>query len=58
MGDPMSKNLAKARYLKLELNMMVGLTTAMVGEALTFVKNGGMDGEQMIEIVNNSVVAD
>ncbi len=47
----------EARYLKLVLNMMVGLTSAMVGEALTFGKKGGMDWEQMIEIVNNSVVA-
>lgn len=47
----------EARYLKLVLNMMVGLTAAMVGEALTFGKKGGMDWEQMIEIVNNSVVA-
>ena len=47
----------EARYLKLVLNMMVGLTSAMVGEALTFGKKGGMDWEQMIEIVSNSVVA-
>ena len=47
----------EARYLKLVLNTMVGLTAAMVGEALTFGKKGGLDWEQMIEIVNNSVVA-
>ncbi|MGD9038764.1 MAG: NAD(P)-dependent oxidoreductase [Desulfobacteraceae bacterium] len=47
----------EARYLKLVLNMMVGLTSAMVGEALTFGESGGMDWEQMIEIVTNSVVA-
>ncbi len=47
----------EARYLKLVLNMMVGLTSAMVGEALTFGKKGGLDWVQMIEIVNNSVVA-
>lgn len=47
----------EARYLKLVLNMMVGLTSAMVGEALTFGKKGGMNWEQMIEVVNNSVVA-
>ena len=33
----------EARYLKLVLNMMVGLTSAMVGEALTFGKKDGMD---------------
>lgn len=47
----------EARYLKLVLNMMVGLTSAMVGEALTFGEKGGMDWEQMIDIVNASVVA-
>ncbi|MBW2207846.1 MAG: NAD(P)-dependent oxidoreductase, partial [Deltaproteobacteria bacterium] len=47
----------KARYLKLVINMMVGLTSAMVAEALTFGEAGGMDWEQMIEIMNNSVVA-
>lgn len=47
----------EARYLKLVLNMMVGLTSAMVAEALTFGEAGGMDWDQMIEIVGNSVVA-
>ncbi|MBW2065270.1 MAG: NAD(P)-dependent oxidoreductase [Deltaproteobacteria bacterium] len=47
----------EARYLKLVLNMMVGLTSAMVAEALTFGEAGGMDWGQMIDIVNNSVVA-
>jgi len=47
----------EARYLKLVMNMMVGLTSAMVGEALTFGEKGGMDWEQMIDIINASVVA-
>ena len=47
----------EARYLKLVINMMVGLTSAMVAEALTFGEAGGMEWDQMIEIVNNSVVA-
>jgi len=47
----------EARYLKLVLNMMVGLTSAMTAEALAFGEKGGMDWEQMIDIVNNSVVA-
>ncbi len=50
-------NGEEARYLKLVLNMMVGLTSAMTAEALTFGEKGGMNWEQMIEIVNNSVVA-
>ena len=47
----------EARYLKLVLNMMVGLTSAMMAEALTFGEKGGIDWELMIEIVNHSVVA-
>jgi 3-hydroxyisobutyrate dehydrogenase-like beta-hydroxyacid dehydrogenase len=47
----------EARYLKLVMNMMVGLTSAMVAEALTFGEAGGMDWEQMIDIVNASVAA-
>ena len=47
----------EARYLKLVLNMMVGLTSAMMAEALTFGEAGGMNWEQMIDIINASVVA-
>jgi 3-hydroxyisobutyrate dehydrogenase-like beta-hydroxyacid dehydrogenase len=47
----------EARYLKLVLNMMVGLSSAMTAEALTFGERGGMDWNQMIDIVNSSVVA-
>ena len=47
----------EARYLKLVMNMMVGLTSAMAAEALTFGESGGMDWEQMIDIINASVVA-
>lgn len=47
----------EARYLKLLLNMMVGITSAMTGEALVFGERGGMDWSQMIDIISNSVVA-
>ncbi len=47
----------EARYLKLVINMMVGLTSAMMAEALTFGEAGGMNWEQMIDIINASVVA-
>lgn len=46
----------EARYLKLLLNMMVGITSAMVAEALIFGERGGMDWTQMIDIISNSVV--
>jgi 3-hydroxyisobutyrate dehydrogenase-like beta-hydroxyacid dehydrogenase len=47
----------QARYLKLLINMMVGITSAMTAEALTFGKRGGIDWDQMIDLINNSVVA-
>jgi len=47
----------EARYLKLLLNMMVGITSLMAGEALTFGEKGGMDWSQMVDIIAASVVA-
>ena len=47
----------QARTLKLVVNMMVGITSAMTAEALIFGRRGGLDWEQMIDIINNSVVA-
>ena len=47
----------QARYLKLLINMMVGITSAMTAEALTFGKRGGIDWDQMIDLINSSVVA-
>jgi 3-hydroxyisobutyrate dehydrogenase len=47
----------QARFLKLLVNMMVGITSAMTAEALTFGKRGGIDWDLMIDIINNSVVA-
>lgn len=47
----------QARYLKLAINSMVGVTAAMLGEALVLGERGGVDWRQMIEIINNSVVA-
>jgi len=47
----------QARYLKLLVNMMVGITSAMTAEALVFGKRGGIEWNQMIDMINNSVVA-
>ncbi len=47
----------EARVLKLLINRMVGITAAMMGEALAFGEGGGMDWEQMLEIIANSAVA-
>ena len=46
----------EARYLKLLINMMVGITSAMTAEALTFGKRGGLEWNQMVDLINNSVV--
>jgi len=47
----------EARYLKLLVNIMVGVTSAVTAEALIFGQRGGLDWNQMIDIINNSVVA-
>lgn len=47
----------EARYLKLALNMMVGVTAGMMAEALVMGTKGGMDWEQMIDIIGDSAVA-
>lgn len=47
----------QARYLKLALNAMVGATSAIVGEALTLARAGGVDMATALEVINNSAVA-
>lgn len=48
-------NNEEARYVKLLINMIVGISAAMTAEALTFGKQGGLDWEQMLDIVDCSV---
>ena len=47
----------QARYLKLTLNAMVGATSALLAEALTISKKGGLDMATTLEVINNSAVA-
>lgn len=47
----------EARYLKLVLNIMVGLNAAIVAEALSFGNKGGINWNQMIDIIAESVVS-
>jgi 3-hydroxyisobutyrate dehydrogenase-like beta-hydroxyacid dehydrogenase len=47
----------EGRIMKLVLNMQVGIISAMTGEALTFGEMGGVDWNQMIDIIGNSIVA-
>jgi 3-hydroxyisobutyrate dehydrogenase len=46
----------QARYLKLSINMMVGLTSFMMAEALALGEAGGLDWDRMIEVIKNSAV--
>ncbi len=46
----------QARYLKLCINMMVGMTSIMMAEALALGESGGLEWRQMIEIIKNSAV--
>ncbi len=47
----------EGRIMKLVLNMQVGIIGAMTAEALTFGELGGLDWNQMIDIVQQSIVA-
>jgi 3-hydroxyisobutyrate dehydrogenase-like beta-hydroxyacid dehydrogenase len=47
----------EARVMKLALNMMVGLTAAMVGEALALGQKNGLSRDVMLEVIGASAVA-
>lgn len=47
----------EARVIKLVLNMMIGVSAAMVGEALAFGERGGLDWQAMIDVVGDSPLA-
>lgn len=47
----------EARAIKLVINMMIGTTAAMVGEALAFGERAGLDWEAMIDVIADSPVA-
>jgi 3-hydroxyisobutyrate dehydrogenase-like beta-hydroxyacid dehydrogenase len=47
----------EARVMKLALNMMVGLTAAMVAEALALGEKNGLTRETMLEVIGASAVA-
>ena len=46
----------QARYLKLCINTMVGISSSMIGEALAFGKAGGLDWNTMIDVISSSAV--
>ena len=47
----------EARVMKLALNMMVGMTAAMMGEALALGLANGLSRERMLEVIGASAVA-
>ena len=47
----------EARYIKLALNMMVGMTAAMMGEALVFAERGGVARDTMLDVMGESAIA-
>lgn len=47
----------EALYLKLVHNMMVGMTSQMLAEAVTFGQKAGLDWHQMLEVISDTVVA-
>ncbi|MSO75224.1 MAG: NAD(P)-dependent oxidoreductase [Alphaproteobacteria bacterium] len=47
----------EARYLKLCLNMLVGATGALLGEALALGRRGGLDWATMLDVFNQSAIA-
>lgn len=47
----------EARHLKLAINLLVGATAALLGEALSFGRKGGLETAMMLEVISQSAVA-
>ena len=47
----------QARYLKLVVNLLVGTTGAVLAEALTLGRKGGLDWQQMLDVIGSSAAA-
>jgi 3-hydroxyisobutyrate dehydrogenase-like beta-hydroxyacid dehydrogenase len=47
----------EARYLKLAVNAMVGLTAAMIAEAVVFGEKGGISRDQILDALMSSVLS-
>ena len=47
----------EARYIKLALNMMVGMTSAMMSEALVFAERGGAARDTILDVMGESAIA-
>jgi len=47
----------EARYMKLVLNMMIGVTCQVMAEAIVFGERAGLETDKMLEVINNSAIA-
>jgi 3-hydroxyisobutyrate dehydrogenase-like beta-hydroxyacid dehydrogenase len=47
----------QARYLKLVLNLLIGTTGAVLAEALTLGRKGGLDWQAMLDVISESAAA-
>ena len=47
----------EARYIKLALNMMAGMTAAMMNEALVFAERGGASCDIILDVMGESAIA-
>ena len=47
----------QARLMKLVINLMISVSAGMMAEALTLGRSGGLDWQQMLEIMESSAVA-
>ncbi|MCZ6763407.1 MAG: NAD(P)-dependent oxidoreductase [Alphaproteobacteria bacterium] len=46
----------QARYMKLAVNLQIGIVVSLLGEAIAFGTKGGMDRSQLIEIMTESPI--
>jgi 3-hydroxyisobutyrate dehydrogenase-like beta-hydroxyacid dehydrogenase len=47
----------EARLMKLVINLMISVSAGMMAEALTLGRSGGLDWQQMLEVMESSAVA-
>lgn len=47
----------EARYIKLALNMMVGMTVALMSEAVVFAERGGVARDTILDVMGESAIA-
>ena len=56
MEQPIHAGADEARVIKLMINMMVFMSTAVIGEGLAFGERAGLDRALMVDAINDSIV--